>query len=381
MKIAIVGGGPAGSMAALLLSKAGHQVTLFEKRDSIPVRLCGEYLCPRGVELLDQYQLTENFCMDFLPLEGMILNSPQQLSVECSFPKTSKKWKGLSLNRQTFDRRILAEAEKFGADVKMGTSIRHVERGADLKWSLLTDKGSYFCYLLIAADGRVSSVAKILGHAAKIDTSRVAVHFYLPKKKFHNVRFGEMHIFNDRSYCGLDPIQDDHVNVSFVFDAEKMKGRELRQLCNSYLKQSSRLTEMFGIISDEIDIKTITPLTSKNTFVAGHGLAYLGDASGFIDPLTGEGIYNALLSAHLLNEALSEKKDLGGSLSLYKNNKRKIQFQKKILNHIFQFVIRSPILCLMIAKFLQTKTKRADSFIGIIGNIYTPVNGLLKMFF
>ena len=199
------------------------------------------------------------------------------------------------------------------------------------------------------------------------------------RKKYFNLRFGEMHIFKDGSYCGLDPINDDEVNVSFVFNVEKVKSNNLRQLCNQYLSQSKRLVEMFGEIPTDAEMKTITPLKNVNTFIAGNALAYVGDASGFIDPLTGEGIYNALLSADILVSALSAEEDLEKALKLYKKNKNKIQFQKKILNHTFQFVIRRPKLCWLIALFIQKKKARADLFVGIIGNIYSPVHGFIKM--
>ena len=188
-----------------------------------------------------------------------------------------------------------------------------------------------------------------------------------------------MHIFKDGSYCGIDPINDDQVNVSFVFNVEKVKSNNLHQLCNEYLTQSKRLVEMFGEIPSDADIKTITPLKNVNTFVAGNALAYVGDASGFIDPLTGEGIYNAILSSDILASALNAEEDLEQALKLYKKNKNKIQFQKKILNYLFQFVIRRPKLCWLIATFIQKKKKRADLFVGIIGNIYSPIFGFVKM--
>ena len=368
LKIGIIGGGPSGSMSAILLAKKGHQVTIFEKRLIINRKLCGEYLCPQGVELLERHQLKEKMCHEFLPLKGMVLSSPQGIVVECSFPETNQKWNGISVNRQIFDQRLLDEAQENNVEIKYGHNIKSISKTKN-GWNLGSESDENFEFdFLIAADGKVSSVAKILSHSAKLDTSRVAIHCYLPRKKYFNLRFGEMHIFKDGSYCGLDPINDDEVNSN-----------NLRQLCNQYLSQSKRLVEMFGEIPTDAEMKTITPLKNVNTFIAGNALAYVGDASGFIDPLTGEGIYNALLSADILVSALSAEEDLEKALKLYKKNKNKIQFQKKILNHTFQFVIRRPKLCWLIALFIQKKKARADLFVGIIGNIYSPVHGFIKM--
>lgn len=378
LKIGIIGGGPSGSMSAILLAKLGHEITIFERRDTIPRRLCGEYLCPQGVELLQTLNL-KKLINEFLPIKGMVLSSPQGIVVECSFPQTNQSWEGVSVNRQKFDSNLLLEASKNNnVKIKYGTLIKNVSK-IKTGWNLESEAESFQFDLLIAADGRVSSVAKMLSHSAKLNTSRIAIHCYLPRKKYLNLRYGEMHIFKDGSYCGIDPIRDDEVNVSFVFDADKIKSNNLHQLCNAYLVQSERLVKMFGEIPRDADLKTVTPLSNINTHIAGNNLAYVGDASGFIDPLTGEGMYFAILSAKILADAIESEQNLEVALDRYKKNKNRIQFQKKILNTAFQSVIKSPTLCWLIAKFIEKKKARADFFIGIIGNIYTPINGLVKM--
>ena len=378
IKIGIVGAGPAGSFASLLLSRDGHQVTIFEKKPEITRRLCGEYLCPKGCELLEYYELINNFCENFQPLDGMIITSPDEIVVKCSFPQRGKYWRGVSLNRQLFDQRILDEARKSGVDIKLDSSVDLVFKKND-KWIISNNGKQVEFDLLIAADGRISNIAKTLGHSSKLDTSRAAIHFYLPRIFFQGLRYGEMHIFSDGSYCGIDPINDNEVNVSFVVDSEKLKGKDLLELCNSYIQSSKRLLKMFGQISKDIEIKVITPLTNKNSFVAGGGLAYVGDSSGFIDPLTGEGVYNALLSGHLLCESIKNHNNLGDALNDYRITKSRVQFQKKLLNIIFQNVIKKPLLCHYIAKFLSKKSSRANYFVGIIGNIYSPVWGFIRM--
>ncbi|MBC7538552.1 MAG: NAD(P)/FAD-dependent oxidoreductase [Bacteriovorax sp.] len=378
IKIGIVGAGPAGSFTALLLSRQGHDVVVLEKKSTITRKLCGEYLCPKGVDLLDSYQLKEKFCEKFLLLNGMILASPDEIVISCDFPQTNKSWSGISLNRELFDQRIIDEAIKNGVTVNLNTTVNSIYK-QNKKWIIATNEEQVEVDLLIAADGRRSNIAKILGHSAKIDTSRIAIHFYLPRNSFQGLRYGEMHIFNDGAYCGLDPINDNEVNVSFIVDSNKLKGSNSLDICNDYLKSSKRLMKMFGEIPEGVDLKVVTPLINKNLFVAGDGLAYVGDASGFIDPLTGEGIYNALLSGHLLSETIKQEATLKDALKVYRKTKKRVQFQKKVLNQIFQNVIKKPLLCHCIALFISKKAARANYFIGIIGNIYSPVFGLFKM--
>jgi flavin-dependent dehydrogenase len=379
IEIGIIGAGPAGTMTGLLLARAGYEVTIFEKTQSIVRRLCGEYLCPKGVELLKSYSLFNQTCFSFMPLNGMIISPSLGESITCDFPQTDRQWNGVSVDRKMFDQRLLDLAIESGVKVIYNTSIRKITNDNGL-WILENQlEDEFYCHLLVAADGRTSTVAKLLNHSAKLNTSRIAIHCYLPRLKHFGLRHGEMHIFKDGSYCGINPISDKEVNLSFVVDSSKVRSNNLHELCNNYLKQSNRLCETFGQIPDNTILSTITPLKNVNTHVAGNGLAYVGDASGFIDPLTGEGIYNALLSATVLVDAIQSESTIETALQTYKKNKNKIQLQKKILNTVFQTVIKSPFLCSIIARVIRTKQTRADAFIGIIGNIYTPIRGLLEI--
>ena len=110
------------------------------------------------------------------------------------------------------------------------------------------------------------------------------------------------------------------------------------------------------------------------------GIAYVGDSAGFIDPLTGEGMYNSLQGAIFLNDALKTNPNNLG-LKAYKKQKIKFFREKNILNNVFQLIIKTPFLCELIASFLIVRQKRADTFIGIIGNIYKPIEGIKKLLF
>ncbi len=385
-KIVIVGAGPAGSLAALKLKEQGFKnVTLIERKKSVERKVCGEYLCPKGVELLDNLGLTNELCFDFNSLHGMVLCSPDNDVIPSYFPTPKNSEKGLSLNRQLFDQRLLNKAVSTGVTFlndKTLVNLTKNEKGYSL---LFQDGSSMECDLLIAADGRQSKIGHLLGHIKEINTKRAAVHCYLPRKSQRGLRLGEMHILNYESYCGIDPISDDEVNFSIVCNSERLKHETPRQIINKAITNSPRLSECFSPMGEALDkeIKIVTTLRNNNTHVAGDAIAYVGDAAGFIDPLTGEGIYNALLSSHLLVESLclsaSTDQNVAKALSRYKRKKWKVTLEKKILNHFFQLLITKPLLVKWTVQLLKTSSTRADIFIGIIGNIYNPLTGLLKM--
>lgn len=380
LKIGIIGAGPAGSLAAYLLSKKGHHVQVLERKKSVQRNVCGEYLCPKGVELLDRLNLLKLLASDFLPLYGMVLASPDNDVIPSYFPETHKREQGLSLNRALFDQRLVELAKQSGAEILFDKVVLHAAFLPEKEqWIVSTEKEDFRYDLLIAADGRQSKIGHLLGHQKSINTDRVALHCYLPRKNERGLRLGEMHIFKNGSYCGLDPVSDDAVNFSIVCDSALLKINRPEEIINRAIKSSSRLSMMFDPVSKDEEIRIVTTLKNNNSFIAGDHLAYIGDAAGFIDPLTGEGIYNALLSAELLSKSLEKEKNIGQALSSYKRKKKVLSFQKNLINHFFQFLIKRPLLIRLTVNFLNKSPARANHFIGIVGNIHSPILGIIKM--
>lgn len=380
LKIGIIGAGPAGSLAAYFLASAGHSVEILERKQEIERKVCGEYLCPKGVELLSKLGLLERLTAGFLPLKGMVLVSPNQDVIQSFFPCSTKEEKGLSLNRAIFDQRLVDLAKEAGAQVLLKKVVVGASFDQDKsQWAVRTEDEIFSYDLLLAADGRQSKVGHLLKHLKNINTDRVALHCYLPRKIEHGKRLGEMHILTNGSYCGLDPVSDDSVNFSIVCNSAFLKIYRPKEIINQAITTSTRLSAMFDPINEDTEIRIVTTLKNQNGFVAGNQLAYLGDAAGFIDPLTGEGIYNALLSATLLADELQKSSSTKEALANYKRTKKRLSFEKNLLNHFFQFLIKNPILIGLTVKFLKKSPERANHFIGIIGNIHTPLSGIIKM--
>lgn len=382
--IGVVGAGPAGAMAAYLFASKGYQVTILERNLNVERKVCGEYLCPEGVNLLKNLGLYDELCKGFNQVEGMFLVSPTGVEVPSYFPKQigSENGSGVSLNRKIFDKKLLQKAIDNGAQLKSGITIKGVHKSTDGQWKIMdTDENIHEFDFLIAADGRQSKIGNFLGHIKAKDTQRAALHCYLPRKLDRGQRLGEMHILNNESYCGLDPITDDEVNFSIVCNSSLLKSHSPLEIINDSISHSSRLSSMFDLLGSEMkkDIKIVTSLKNVNSFISGDNLAYVGDAAGFIDPLTGEGIYNAILSSHLLCESIFTNDDLSSALAHYKIRKKKLSFQKNLINNFFQFLIRKPMLVNFTAWYLKRSPAKANNFIGIIGNVHSPAVGIIKI--
>ncbi len=382
--ILIVGAGPAGALTGSLLSKAGYKVLILDGAKEVKRKVCGEYLCPLGVDLVKQLDL-EHLIQDFHQINGMNIFSPRGQIVRSLFPDTNKKNYGISLNRQVFDQRIIDMAIENGATLINDSAVAKFEYQGSY-WSVsCVNQRKYNGRLLIGADGRRSLIAKTIGASKKSNNQkRVAIHCWL-KRKFDFERVGQMHLFKDSSYIGIDPISNDELNVSLVCDAKVIKefGGPLAVL-NHYIEKSKFLHQSIGHVREGERIFTVSPITHELDKYQISNLVLVGDAAGFIDPLTGEGIFNALWMAKALSCEIIERKlllNFNSAIRAYNIKKNSFFRQKKVTNFFFQWLIRKYILVEIVAKFLKTNRKRADSFVGIIGNVYSPLKGLIKMVF
>lgn len=380
----IIGAGPAGSFCAHKLASQGFRVLLLEGNQEVKRKICGEYLSPSGVDLLIAEGLKDKIVNKFLPIEGMQIVPSNLNIISTLFPDKNGKHIGIALNRKSFDEMLIDLTKESGGKVIMGAKVQKLVEES-YGWNIETQSGDTFrSRIIIGADGRSSTVAKLMGLKSKVDTSRVAIHCHI-KNKNKNRRLGEMHLFSDGSYIGIDPTGDYELNISLVCDSKKLKDRkDLNSFLNSYITSSSELANHIGEIPSDVKVNAITPITNKMSRCTGKKFALIGDAAGFLDPLTGEGMFNGLwMAKSLANEFIKP-----GGISLfhyqtaidkYEVSKRCFLKQKYILNKVFQFIIKKPILTQIIARYLKKKQERANIFVGIIGNIYRPLEGLLKL--
>lgn len=381
--VLIVGAGPAGAFLAHKLASSGLRTLVVEKNLTPKRKVCGEYLCPLGVELLKREGLENQIVGEFLTLRGMLVVTSKGTEVDTNFP-FREKYHGVSVNRKIFDSNLIEQAKSSGANFKMGVEVRKINQIAD-RWSVETNMGTFVTHMLVGADGRGSIVSKTFQNDIPNEGKRVAIHV-LVENKTENIRRGEMHLFENGAYIGLNPTGDKEINFSLVLDAEELRelGGPLETL-NHYLEKSKNLSSRFSKFSDSDKISTAFPIQHQtNSIIPRHNVALIGDAAGFVDPLTGEGMYNAMLSASLLASEITKnaKENLKISKNVflrYQKQYSKVLKQKIVLNRFFQILIRKPKAVEWVAKFLLKKQSRADVFIGIIGNIYSPIIGLFKL--
>jgi 2-polyprenyl-6-methoxyphenol hydroxylase-like FAD-dependent oxidoreductase len=372
----ILGGGPAGSMTALLLARAGRSVVLCEAHAVLPERVCGMYLCPAGVALLERLDLHGHIGKEARQLRGMVMVAPNFQRLETYFPEAEGiPDHGLALPRPQLDNVLLDLARSAGAVVRMGARPT-VERSAEGWRAILPDGEVLTARLLVGADGRKSSTARLLGLTLPVRRSRTAIHLDLPAR-IRTPPLGQMHIFDDGAYVGLNPISEETVNLSMVCDPAALRRHSTVDFINDHLARSPHLSALFDPLPTTVRPVATFPTNARVRRAATTDAALVGDASGYIDPLTGEGIYAALWTAdELTRNVIAGWRDLTAALDRYSRARARQQWAKSALCEIFQVIIRRPWLANSAGWLLSRRQSVADAFIGVIGNSYSPARGL-----
>ena len=275
----IVGGGPAGSAAALTLARAGCRVTLIEQTAYQGERV-GELLSPEGQATMAELcpNLFEKFYLTQIGIVGTW--GSDSLS-----PLAEREW--WTLERRAFDRALAEEAERAGAQLLTGQKVRSVKRNTEGGWSVLCQGIQLEADWLIDATGRSSQISRLQGAQIQKFDRQIALVGLLegevaapPDMLLETTESG---------WWYAAPIDSERAVAVFVTDSDLDKG-EARLAWESHLNASRHVKERFG------NLRTITnPWRVASGFsllVPGYGDRWcsVGDAYAAFDPLSDLGI-------------------------------------------------------------------------------------------
>lgn len=318
--LAIVGGGPSGSTCATFAAKAGLKVLLLEKERFPREKVCGDCLNPSCWPVLER-----------LGVAGQLLAQPHAKLRELEMVGVTGASRRFSLQtgpggevaikRSLLDQSLLENARSAGADVQEGAVLRGLrhENGA---WHLRFENRSATARLLVGADGRNSTVARLRGIAPVIRRDRVAIQTHWPCRPHFRQRI-VMRLF-ETGYCGIADVGDHQLNLCLVSTPARMPG----------LKQ--KIQAQFAI-PPEHPWRTITPLARKPAPALSSKLLLVGDAARVVEPFTGEGIYYALASGELAARSI-----LSGNLEGYPHAQQRLYRGRLWVNQIAKAAVLHP---------------------------------------
>ena len=300
--VIVCGAGPAGSVAATLLARGGARVLVVDRARFPRDKLCGDTINPGTVAALRRLQLASRFESRALDVHGMIVTGERDVRVCGDYGDGAH---GLALSRRDLDQALLEEAIAAGARVEEGVLVRaplvDPTGGRVVRGIVVAGRDGRDVRipspLVIAADGRRSRLALAL----KLARQPAAPRRWAIGAYFDGVlgltSYGEMHVRRGR-YIGIAPLPGGVANVCLV-TADRGGLKDPLAVLRAALASDAQIAERMadaGMIAPPI---VLGPLALDASAAGVPGLLLAGDAAGFIDPITGDGLRFAVVGAEL----------------------------------------------------------------------------------
>jgi len=308
----IIGAGPAGSFAAEMLAKGGAKVALFDGRPEGEPKACGGGVTAKALNAWPH-----------------LLNAVGRTITELDLYSPSSKRLHLKLDepfaiysRTAFDCYLRERARDAGAHViSTKISARKTKR-TDNGWRVISDTGSAWTgSFLIGAEGANSGVAKMLAGPLPPSDMEVAFGYRAPLPANDVASTAVAFLPGWVGYAWAFP-RPDHISFGIATTQDAFEHEPLDDLLWQFMigyynqqekfwqngantPERARIEEHLRNTAERYAarIPGLAATTWDTRKVSGADWALLGDAAGFADPVTGEGIYYALRSAELFAEA------------------------------------------------------------------------------
>jgi flavin-dependent dehydrogenase len=325
--VAIAGGGPAGLAAAIRAAQKGLRALVLERSAAPPDKACGEGLMPSGVRELSALGVQPPGAQPFFGIRYL----QEDAAVEARF----RGGNGLGIRRTALSLSLAERARSLGAELRRATvrSARPLARSIEVS----TDQGPIEARLLIAADGLHSPLRRAAGlEAPRQDGPRrfgVRRHFRLePWTDLVEV------YWTPGVEAYVTPVGPRSVNVAFLGGP----GPGFEEM----LQRFPRLRERLAGAEPESEARGAGPLLQRTRARRAERLALLGDAAGYVDAITGQGLSLAFAGAALLFDSLPPdlSADLAPALRSYDEGLRARWLRYAVPAHALLALSRRPRL-------------------------------------
>ena len=324
----IVGGGPAGAVAALYARRRGLSCLLLDKARFPRDKICGDALSGKSVAVLHELGLYERVSQ--LPgaaIRRIIFGSPDHTQIDIdltthelhsSLTGQTLPMEGFVIRREHFDRFLFDEARQAANRCVEGMAVRDLIREEGRVCGVRGsgpdgEEAEFRGRLVLGCDGFSSTVARRAGLYAHDDRhSMVALRCYYENVAGLTDQI-ELHFVDEvkPGYFWIFPVEEGYANVGIGMDHRdiKKRGVDLKKALQAAIEsQAFRGRFADARLAGKV-VGWNLPVGSKRRKMHGDGLLLLGDAAGLIDPFTGEGIGNALYSARFAVETAVEGKE------------------------------------------------------------------------
>jgi menaquinone-9 beta-reductase len=323
--LAIVGGGPAGTSAAITAARAGASVVLFESRQFPRHKVCGEFVSAEALDVLAELLHDHPATGHELPRPGQTkatIDQPRLESLLNIAPvlNRTRLWfrnrmleapispPGLSIQRYHLDATLWEVAQAAGVSCRENCEVSAAH--GDGPFHLETATGTISARALIVAAGRWSQFVADRALPPGPRWIGLKAHFSEAHPSFTTDLY-----FFENGYCGVQPVSSDGVNACAMVRSDRASSlHEVFGLHPALRERAANWVPVIATIST-------APLIYRTPQPVRGNIAFVGDAAGFIDPFVGDGISIALRSGKVAAECLcgllAAQRSLEDSVAMY----------------------------------------------------------------
>lgn len=388
--VIIAGAGPAGAALAVLLGMRGRHVALLDRARFPRRKPCGEFMSPECLPLLEDLGVRARVLREgAMPVRGMTLHgcghrmTGRYGAVGRAAPRFDH---GYGIRREVFDHVLLERARECDTvevleDWPVRDLLRSEQGAVEGVVAGSVEQRTLRAPFTVGADGLRSRVASRLGLRRGVPwlekfalTTRFAGVTTPPQ--------GQVHLF-DGGYFAACPIDGGLFSVNLVVDRSALpRGLDaLEALFEQRLGDVPVLADMLQSARRVEPFRAVGPLAGTTTRQVFAGGALVGDACGYVDPITGEGIFFALRGAAILAEEIEPGLRTGRSDALvlrrYARRRRREFGPRFGLARLLQRALPHPRVVAATLALLRKRSGLMDLLVSVTGD-YVPVRELLR---
>jgi menaquinone-9 beta-reductase len=385
-EVIIVGGGPAGSVTALLLARHGHDVLLLDRQRFPRAKACGDCLSAGAGALLARLGLLERVrAAPHALLHGWRIVAPDGAAFDAHFARDSATASrgAIAMERSVLDAILIGAARAAGVRV-LHEHVIDVTHAGEFVTGGRTRARTLAARLVIGADGLRSIVAARLGlRRPQVGLRKLSLSFHVaaPPDMGH---MGEMHV-GDGFCAGIAPVSADRCNLTLVADARRYSSR----IRSDPRGTAVGLLRELPLLAHRIDEHALrrAPFHASGPFdrrvrrAAVNGAVLVGDAAGYYDPFTGQGVYQALASAELLagcaHDALARNDTSAAAFAPYIRGRAQLLRGARLVQRGIETVLARPRLANRAIARIGRAPALARGLIEVTGDV-RPLSSLLS---
>ncbi len=345
LDVLVIGAGPGGVAAALTASTLGNSVACVDKAAFPRDKTCGDGLTAGALRQLEALGLTRDAfaAIDVAIVRETVLVSPNGHRVTLPLPTDGIH--AAVVARRDLDAALVALARRRGVDVREQCTVEKVAMHDDEIEVVLGDGTRLRARRVIAADGHWSTVRR----AIEPDTPRDLGEWHAARQYFADVDDDRLWVFFERDllpgYAWVFPLPGGGANVGYgVLRSGGRTGRELKDLWPELLARPA-LREVLGPRATPTEPVRAWPIPTRYDpdRLANGRVLYVGDAAGVVDPLTGEGIAQAIETGVLAARAITRAGEPAEVATRYRRSVGRALGRDLRFASFLQSLLRTPL--------------------------------------